>query len=74
MSRCPSTAPDLWTVRCELEHGHHGRHRNNQVTWTEPQIVYVDGVPVDLEAESEAWVGGQVLLEHEREPDIGAAS
>lgn len=69
--RCSASAPDLWTVRCQLEQGHEGRCRSNMVRWLNPQRVYVGGEPVDLSRESEAWVGGQVLLSHEREPDLG---
>jgi hypothetical protein len=29
------------------------------------------GDPDDLAIDTEAWVDGQVLLEHEREPDVG---
>jgi hypothetical protein len=60
---CPATAPDNWQVRCELAHGHAGAHRSNMVIWNDPE-------PVDL-SDSEAWVGGQVLLAHEREPELG---
>jgi hypothetical protein len=27
--------------------------------------------PDDLDRDTDAWVGGQVLLAHEREPDVG---
>lgn len=28
--------------------------------------------PVDLDRDTNAWVGGQVLLSHEQEPEVGA--
>ena len=30
--------------------------------------------PTDLDVNTDAWVDGQVLLEHEREPDIGGST
>ena len=63
---CPSTAHDDHRVHCQLEAGHEGLHRNNMVVWRDPQLLLVGGEPPDLTRESEAWVGGQVLLERER--------
>lgn len=59
---CPSTAPDNWTVGCELEPGHDGLHRNNMVTWSEPQIVFVGGEEPDLTVDTDHWQGGEVVL------------
>lgn len=39
--------------------------------WPNVSTGAVPEEPTDLDRNSEAWVDGQVLLEHEREPDIG---
>lgn len=65
MTRCASPAPDDTRVRCEHEHGHEGPHRSNMVIWNDPE-------PIDVSRDTDAWVGGRVLLAHEREPEIGA--
>lgn len=66
MTRCLSSAPDLHTIQCQHDHGHDGLHRNNMVTWTEPQIVTVDGVAPDLTVNTVHWVDGDVRLSGER--------
>ena len=48
-----ATAPDLWTVGCQLDHGHHGPHRNNQTIWHDPD-------PVDVTTNTDHWRNGQV--------------
>jgi hypothetical protein len=63
VKRCSATSPDLWTIRCQNPAGHAGAHRNNMTVWSDPD-------EVDLVTNTEAWVDGQVVLAHEREPDI----
>lgn len=65
MRRCSSTAPDLWTVGCQLEEGHAGLCRNNQVLWQWPSLVIVGGIVADPSIESDHWRGGEVILSAE---------
>lgn len=63
--RCAATAPDLWTVECELEPGHDGPHANGGTRWRQPQIVTVGGEIPDLETETEHWQDGDVRFSWE---------
>lgn len=62
MSRCRSQSPDLWTIECQLERDHDGLHRNNMVTWSQPQVVLVGGVEPDPTVNTDHWVDGEVRL------------
>lgn len=59
---CSATAPDLFTVGCQLPDGHDGLHRNNQVLWQWPQVVTVGGDIPDLDIETDHWKNRQVRL------------
>lgn len=58
ITRCAATAPDLWTVGCQLDLGHDGAHRNNQTIWNDDQ-------QPDLDRETEHWQGGRVRFSWE---------
>jgi hypothetical protein len=60
-AKCRAQAPDLWTVECQLDHGHDGPHRNNQTLWH-------DQTTPDLHVETERWQNGRVLLFDDVEP------
>lgn len=66
MSRCTSSAPDLHTVPCELEQGHPGLHRSNQVTWHWPLEVTVGGEFPDPTVDTDHWVDGKVVLDGDK--------
>lgn len=59
---CSATAPDLFTVGCQLPAGHDGLHRNNQTLWQWPQIVTVGGETPDLDVETDHWRNREVRL------------
>lgn len=59
---CGVGAPDDYTKTCELEHGHEGLHRCNQVLWHWPLLVLVGGEEPDLAVNTEHWVDGEVVL------------
>ena len=40
-------------------------------SWPNVYASAVPGDPTDLDVNSEAWVDGEVVLSHEREPDVG---
>lgn len=62
--RCLSVDPfgSIPAVSCELNRGHDGLHRVGTLTWHDPNRILVGGVEPDLAADSDHWVGGDVVL------------
>lgn len=68
MTRCVSLAPgDHPDSRqgCQLDVGHPGVHRRDQLTWHDPPLILVGGVEPDLDLDSRHWRGRNVRLTKE---------